>query len=107
MFNEVYAGSAETSPLYWLQEDKYLATIGLESIRWEKLYTDKLKTKFKVLGLCGKNSNMATLTTLNAHRKNRIKLSTTTDTTTDKVLSPDQKRLKLNQTNKPIQTESV
>ena len=99
MFNEVYAGSAETSPLYWLQEDKYLATIGLESIRWEKLYTDKLKTKFKVLGLCGKNSNMATLTTLNAHRKNRIKVS--------KVLSPDQKRLKLSQTNKPIQTESV
>ena len=87
--------------------DPYPATIGLESIRWEKLYTDKLKTKFKVLGLCGKNSNMATLTTLNAHRKNRIKLSTTTDTTTDKGLSPNTKRLKLSQTKKSIQSELV
>ena len=39
--------------------DPYPATIGLESIWWEKLYSDKLKTKFKVLGLCRKNSNMA------------------------------------------------
>ena len=87
--------------------EPYPATIGLESIRWEKLYTDKLKIKFKVLGLCGKNSNMATLATLNAHRKNRIKVSTTTDTITNKALSPEPKRLKLSQSNKTIQGESV
>ena len=50
---------------------------------------------------------MATLTTLNAHRKNRIKVSTTTDTITNKALSPEPKRLKLSQSNKTIQGESV